>query len=178
MKKLLMLIVFLFFGITIQNAFGCSCIKKDSLEEAYSKADIIVQGLVVRAELVHLSNKVAINQLLESGTPLDSIDSHLTDFPMVKVLVEIEKIYKGSSNHDTLTIYTGNSGGNCGFEFITGHNYIIFAQKESYFGESFNMRYLSNSDEFYWVDMCTRTNGFNFREISALEEFIKKLEKE
>lgn len=177
MKNILMLIVFLFFGITIQYADACSCVKKDSLEEAYSKADIVVQGVVVRSELVHLSDSIAISELIESGTPLDSIDKYLTDLPMAKVYVEIETVYKGKISQETLIIYTGSNDGNCGFRFSVGRYYIIYGNRESYLRESFNERFLPNMNEFYWTYICTRTEEYNYGEILSIEEYVKKLEK-
>jgi hypothetical protein len=70
------------------------------------------------------------------------------------------------------TIYTGIGGGDCGFYFKKGLEYILYASKQNLdFSKKFNAE---NFNKSFWTDICTRTQKTNLDEIKRICKFRKK----
>jgi len=101
MKKLL-LATFVFaalFTAQAQPAYACSCVMRVTLEEEMERSDAVFSGEVTKIE--------------SSGYGYD-------------VTFQVNEALKGV-DESTVTIHTGQGGGDCGFEFKEGEEYMVYA---------------------------------------------------
>ena len=152
---------------TIQTVKACSCIGERTVKEGYKNADIIVNGKVLSIK----TDWFSFSRRIKENENADSIDKRLNGYYLKKVLVKKRTMYKEKAISDTLTIYTGMGGGDCGFKFKQGCKYIIYGDSESYLGDFF--KELPDGQNIYWTNICTRTQVYNLKEIKELEK-IKK----
>jgi hypothetical protein len=105
MKKYFVIfaIIIIFFSVS-QNAMSCSCGEPPPLEVEFKNTAVVFVGMIVK------------------GEALNKIDGDYIDR---KFTVEILNIIKGDVK-DTVEIYTSNPA-NCGFTFIIGDRYLIYA---------------------------------------------------
>lgn len=111
--------------------------------------------------------------MLALGLPADKLDKRLIGHYLTKVLVRVETIFKGQTTNDTLIIYTGLGGGDCGYIFEAGQKYIIYGATKSFFGSFFKDKNIPNGPNVYWTNICTRTQEYNRAEIVELEKIMK-----
>lgn len=109
-------------GIMPTSSFACSCGPKAELMEARETSSLVFMGQVVKVVL----------SVLKPGQN--------------EVHFKIEKIFKleddGRPKKDTVVIYTSIEEALCGFHFITGRDYLVFA---------------TGTPAQYKTDLCTRT---------------------
>lgn len=153
MKQILIISAFLYFGLTSKNLFACSCIGESNIKNAYENSNIVFVGQIINTEIEEWNG-----------------------FYLTKVLVKSESVFKGLEAYDTLTIYTGAGGGDCGYNFLTGRKYIIYGNTEDsfqiFYRELFDNDF-PNGQNIYWTNICTRTKEYNKEEIKQLDK-IKK----
>ncbi len=99
--------------------------------------------------------------------------------PMSKMIIArydllVQDIYKGKITNDTLTIYTGLGGGDCGIRFEIGKKYIVYGEKETYFGQVNNNFNFPKAKNTIWTYNCMRTTFYFHDEITEIEKFAKK----
>ena len=133
------------------NVFACSCLEKN-YPEAFETAGIVFVGSVTQFEVV--------------GTP------EVVDFDNRNVLAfrggrkatfRIQKVWKGP-HEETISIFTGEGGGDCGFDFVVGHEYLVYA---------------SEIEGQWKTGICTRTRDVWFSDWSEAQEdfeFLKGYE--
>ena len=172
MKRTLILLAFLVFGLTSKTALACSC-GQSSVKDAYKNSDIVISGQIISVTEEYFSDSASIKEMI--GLPTDQLDKHkrVNGLYLKKVLIEVETVFKSQTTNDTLTIYTGAGGGDCGYRFKTGQKYIIYGDQESYFGRVSKNKNFPSEQNIYWTNICTRTQEYNQAEISELEK-IKK----
>jgi hypothetical protein len=49
------------------------------------------------------------------------------DYPQLLVLLQIERNYRGQEGKFTVEVVTGDGGGDCGFSFVEGQRYLVYA---------------------------------------------------
>lgn len=112
-----------FFAITPFSAHACSCVAGITPEETYARADTVFIGTVQSVE-----------------------ERHLWGRGSREIVFDVQTIWKGESI-STLKIITGTGGGDCGFDFIEGETYFVYAGQGGFYG---NERTLE-------TNMCNRT---------------------
>ncbi|SHN27614.1 hypothetical protein [Gracilibacillus kekensis] len=127
MKKIMVLlfigiIASLFVNPSITHA--CSCVMPPEVEEALEQADAVFTG-----EVADIKEKKA-----KDGYPYKSVTFQVTG------------IWKGIDANE-LSIDTGLGGGDCGFEFQKGKEYLVYANKSDFYG----------TDNLH-TTICSRTN--------------------
>jgi len=151
MKKLVLTIIFVAVSAA---AYCCSCSVPSTVEKGFQGSDVVFRGKVISKRII---------------TILDTtIHSFAFDKAEYKLLVLT--LFKGQIKEDTVTIITGNGGGDCGYPFKIGNEYIIYGFFESgaYSGGKTVDRVLS-------TNICTRTrSATDTAEIKALREIIRK----
>ncbi len=169
MKRLLIILGLLFFGLTNNAVIACSCIGNSTVEGVYngSNTKIIISGQVIAIERLWVVDSAEYKEWIREGIAAAVLDTsqyyyswyrHLRN----KVSIRIEHIYKGQINSDTLTIWTGIGGGDCGFPFKKNEKYIVYG----YFDNKYQ--------EKYDTDICTRTKEYDECEASELEKLKNK----
>jgi hypothetical protein len=83
------------------NSFACSCAEVKTPEEGLTNSDNVFSGKVVDIKRVGDENKV---------------------------LFKVSSVWKGDSQTQ-LILYTSLSEASCGFEFQTGEEYLVYANK-------------------------------------------------
>lgn len=146
--------------------FCCSCIGDPTVKDSKKLADGVFSGTIISTEHIALID----TPLLESGN-YDSIPDHypFTQYAMKHELV-VEQFFKGKIKQDTLLIYTGVGGGDCGFGFDIGERYIIYGADHTYFGKVNNDIRWPGGAGIFWTHTCQRTCLWNEEEVAALED--------
>lgn len=166
MKNFFIVLILLFFLIP-QRLESCSCIMP-TISESFVGSEVVLTGKVVSKELVGLYK----SYLIKIDT---SINNPINDFTLInRYYVLIEKCYKGLlTSRDTIVIYSGRGGGDCGVLLEMGKEYIIYAQRKSYLQDNGVVTY-PVGDKVLWTNTCTRTNLIDQKEITAIEKIINK----
>ncbi|MCW8897355.1 MAG: hypothetical protein OQJ96_08055 [Flavobacteriales bacterium] len=174
MIRIVTILGILFFDLTSQKATACSCVGESTVKGEYKSADIVVTGQIISIETEWFIDSTRIKEMIELGFSADSLDKKLTNYYLKKVLVKVDNIYKGNTTTDTLTIYTGMGGGDCGFRFKEGQSYVIYGDIKSYFGDFNKEQEFPKGQDLYWTNICTRTQEYNRKEIKELEKLKAK----
>jgi len=80
-----------------------------------------------------------------------------TKAPIAVYQIKVEKLFKGTSSSDTITIMTPVNGAACGFRFNLGEKYIVYATKKDATIPGDKIKRISTSNKIYWTNLCTRT---------------------
>ena len=172
------MISMILFGLNTETAMICSCSGQQSVERAYEVADLVAVGRVVALETEFIIDSASIKEFMKLGLPADKIDNRLKGQYLRKVSVKVKKIYKGQSPDNTLMIYTGMGGGDCGFRFQEGQKYIIYGDKDSYFLGFFRGRKYPDGSGVYWTDICMRTQKYYRKEKKDIKKIIAQHSKD
>ena len=73
----------------------------------------------------------------------------------------------------TLTILTGNGGGDCGFRFIEGQSYIVYGERDNYLFDVEDGIKTTRFKDAYWTNICTKTQQFNQDEADSIAKETK-----
>ncbi len=87
---------------TVPTAQACSCVMPGTPTEEMEKSDAVFAGEV------------------------KSIDS--ADIFNQEVVLSVQEAWKGIDD-STVTVFTGESGAGCGFNFVEGDSYLVYAYK-------------------------------------------------
>ncbi len=173
MKRILTILGFLIFGLTSKTALACSCVGQNTVKDEYRSSDIVISGQVISTTKEYFPDSASIKEMVALGIPADKLDKRLNGHYLTKVLIKVETVFKGQTTSDTLTIYTGMGGGDCGFRFKIDQKYIVYGDTKSPFGGSSKDKNFPNGQNVCWTNICTRTQEHNQTEINELEK-IKK----
>jgi hypothetical protein len=77
-------------------------------------------------------------------------------------------------SRDTVEIYTGLGGGDCGVRFEIGKEYIVYGKKSTYFGQKNNDFTFPKGKNIFWTDICSRTTLKNSLETTAIGNYKTK----
>jgi len=151
--------------------FACSCIGQRTVKEELKHADAVVVGTVISKQLVELTDSTMIKMFPNDTTMRNSPMSKMT---IARYDLLVQDIYKGKIKSDTLTIYTGIGGGDCGIRFEIGLKYIIYGENETYFGQVNNDFLFPKAKNAFWTYNCLRTTAYFQDEITEIEKITKK----
>ncbi|MBT2642917.1 hypothetical protein J7I80_11825 [Bacillus sp. ISL-41] len=114
---------------------ACSCAELPTAEEEMERSDAIFSGKVIEIKE-------------------EKVKGYMTK----KVLFEVTNTWKGV-DESQVVITTGQGGGDCGFRFIEGQEYLVYAKESDMYG--------ANS---LTTTMCDRTNA-----LRALQDDLEVL---
>lgn len=162
------LITLLTFGFS--DVYACSCQGESTIKGAIKSSDYVVVGEIISKNYIDIPDSVLISQY-----PTDTFVHNY--YPYVhkisKFEIKVERIFKGKITSDTLVIYTGNGGGDCGYRFEIGGKYIVYGMKETYFGLANNDYCYPKGENFLWTNICMRTSDYYDSEIIAIKKELK-----
>lgn len=92
------------------TSYACDCVKPPSVEDELERSQAVFSGKVLE---VNEMNKGYMKK---------------------KVLLEVAETWKGLSESQVI-ITTGSGGGDCGYEFQVGEEYLVYAQHSSMYGD-------------------------------------------
>lgn len=116
LKKAMTLLVFIFIGIFIIGSFpsitsACSCAELSSVEEEFELSKAVFSGKVVDIK----------------------VRRSLKGYTTQSVLFEVTKTWKGVEQSQ-IRITTGQGGGDCGYNFKKGNEYLVYAYESTMYG--------------------------------------------
>jgi len=180
-KQVIIVTLLLFSSATI---WACSCIGSSSVKSAKKNADLVISGTVIKSKIIKIwgDTSMAI-RIFNSIKKAYDIDSNLNyeqwknEHPLFSIkkvdyTVIVKNNYKGASKKDTVTIRTGFGGGDCGYKFSIGENYLIYADEEykiNYTNKKLG-RSLKELKNIYRTSICKRT-----KELTLAKEEVKEL---
>lgn len=135
MNKLAVMIILQLIFFT-GELIACSCMGSESVKEAFKRSQVVFYGTVVSCEPFELKRQPLGEGFIE-------IYNHY------EVAFEVTEWFKGTPTEIQL-IYTGTGGGDCGFNFQTGQQYIVYASQEGVYMELGQSKMETN--------ICDRTN--------------------
>ena len=166
--RIILTIGFVLFSI---GTYACSCIGESSVKGGIKQSDIVVSGKIISKEQVTLFDstvaKLFGNDSLEmKGFPYELV--------VAKYQLVVTNKFKGKITSDTIEIYTGLGGGDCGVRFRVGEEYIVYGNDETYMGQVNNDWPFPKGKNIYWTNICTRTMIKNNHEIFEIEKVVGK----
>ena len=169
MNGILKIIAVLIIGLVNLELAACSCRGESTVYGAVKKSDIVVSGQIISIEKEWFLDATTT----KNNPKVDSLNYQLNGYHLSKVQILVSELYKGKIVNDTIVIYTGIGGGDCGYRFKKGMRYIVYGTAESYFGTYFKNRSFPMGQDIYWTNICTRTQQYSSLEIEALERMKK-----
>jgi hypothetical protein len=171
MRQLIFILTTILLTSVSDNLFACSCIGQRTVEEEVKHSDAVLVGTILSKQLVTLTDSTILKMFPNDTTMRNSPMSKMTIARYDFVVVDI---YKGKITSDTLTIYTGMGGGDCGIRFEIGKKYIVYGENESYFGQVNNDFKFPKTKNTFWTYNCLRTMAYYQDEITEIEKYAKR----
>ncbi len=161
--------------------FACTCIGKD---RQTTESELNVVGLAVKGKII------AVTNFDYYDTAGYSLTGQEFDPKQAGYLIRKYKLYTFAIDTkfkapaltaDTIQIVTGYGGGDCGYEFEIGKDYIVYAEvwkektlsvrqrKRKYKKEVVEM---AIANKFY-TDICRLTQASNARELTNLRQLAE-----
>lgn len=138
--------VFLLFSFIIggYSLRACTCAYDITVESGLKKADLVFDG------------RATGSSVLEIG---DTARSYT--YSLKEIRFRVNRCFKGNISDTVITIRTGMHSAACGFHFIPGIRYIVFA-------------YWQESSNTYHTSICTPTCNYKDEIAGEIEAAIKK----
>jgi len=171
MKTITTILTLLLLTSISGRILACSCIGQRTVEEEVKHADAVIVGTILSKKIVTLTDSTILK--------IYPNDTTMRNSPMGKMKIAhydllVQDIYKGKITNDTLIIYTGLGGGDCGIKFEIGKKYIIYGEKETYFGQVNNDFKFPKAINTFWTYNCLRTTSYLQDEIAEIENAKRK----
>jgi TonB family protein len=171
MKTITYILTILIFTGASDKIFACSCSGQRTVQEEVKHADAVLVGTMVSKELVTLSDSTLL-QLFQNDTTIKN--KSFANMTIAKYGLFVQDIYKGKISRDTVTIYTGIGGGDCGIRFKIGEKYIVYGENNTYFGQVNNDFKFPREKNAFWTYSCLRTMSYYQEEITEIEKYANR----
>jgi mevalonate kinase len=159
------------FILTSYNIIACECIIIKSIQKEFINADYVLTGKIISIEFVQILNNNGKKTKILTSEFRDELDI-FKGRVLAKITVETTETLKGKKRKKEKIIYTGSGGGDCGFNFKEGEEYLIYAFKDSW-----GTKELRESNRKYknalYTDTCTRTKIIDKKEIENIRLLIE-----
>lgn len=171
MMKTTTIILTAVFCLIFFNSTACDCVGQIAIKEEIKRSNAVFVGIVLRKEYITLTDY----QLKK----ISHQDSTINRSPIYEMTIAcydllVEDIYKGKISRDTIKIFTGVGGGDCGFRFEIGEKYVVYGMKETYFGQVYNDFDYPKGKNIFWTHICLRTKNYDQNEIEEIEKVVRK----
>ncbi len=100
---------------------ACSCMGSESIKKAFKRSDIVFVGEAISNQPFDVSQE-----------PLG--DGYIDIYYHNEIIFKVHEWFKGATSA-TQIIYSGIGGGDCGFYFQEGEQYIVYATNEGVYME-------------------------------------------
>lgn len=147
------------FFYALNTILACSCIGETSATKAVKNAATVFVGKVISKE------KIAVAYPNQGPQFIFNIYHNKFTF---KVLRKI----KGEIVADNIEVITGMGSGDCGFQFMIGKEYVVYANwKDQYVNEG------ERIPKFLFTNICTRTTNKVAEEEDAIAKGGRRIRK-
>ncbi|WP_298762029.1 hypothetical protein [uncultured Psychroserpens sp.] len=153
MKNLTLIIIVLFTTFSAK-IYACDCKAEKSIKEEFKLSKSVISGLVISRE-----------EVVVTETNIQKSKESIGNGRLVaKYTFLISEIYKGKFSSDTISVYTGIGGRDCGVEFEIGEKYIVYGIDGVY-----NDRIFTDNESSLWTINCLRTRKYEKKEIEQIK---------
>jgi hypothetical protein len=158
-------VVYLILMLLFMNnrATACSCTRGAKLV-AYEvkRSTLVLHGKVIAVEKIAFEREDS-SSILKQGRSVY----------FQKITLKVIRLFKGKKKEGKVVVYTGLGKGDCGFGFVVGQRYILYGNKSASPFWREREAPPKNLEQVYWTDICTRTQGFNSKEMTALRQVCR-----
>jgi TonB family protein len=165
--KVTSLILLLFLSFS-GRLFACDCLGRNTVQEETKQVDAVLVGTILNKQIIELIDST-IFEMFPNDTIMRNLLRNRRGIARYDFL--IQDFYKGIITKDTLIIYSGLNGGDCGVRFDVSKIYIVYGENETYFGQG---NYDPKVKNTFWTYECLRTTLYDQNEIAEIEKFAKK----
>ena len=159
MRIAISILVFLTLG-TLQVK-ACDCKEVKSIKEEFDYSKSVIVGEVITKEQVVVTDSEIIKY--------EPRANHRNGRLIMKYTLVIRETIKGDYKTDTITVYSGIEGRDCGFRFNVGEKYLVYGIDGTY-----NDRIFTDKISSTWTINCLRTKKEDKAEIQKLREIAKE----
>ncbi len=153
-------------------AYGCDCASRPKVREAVQKAQLVVHGKVIRAELKKVLSADSV--FLDSIGKLTQRRIFGARYVNEYAIVVLEG-FKGAAMSDTIILRTGiDPTTDCGLIIRPGAELIIYAR--SVFVDHRFLGMNDGSTPAYSTSICTRTGPYSRHEAKAIRQALSVTE--
>ena len=163
------------------KTFACTCIGKDNqaTELELNFVDLAVKGKVISVTNFDFYDTIALSF---AGQNFNSKQAGYLIRKYKVFTLLVDKRFKATKNmSDTIQIVTGYGGGDCGYEFEIGKEYIIYG--ETWKEKTISVRHKKRKDKRklvettinnkFYTDICRLTQEANFKELDNLKRLTE-----
>jgi len=148
----------------------CNCHSDGSIKTNVKRADIIFSG-----QIISKTTKSYVDAFNIEISHQDTISgmSNFYNALIAIYTIQVDTLFKGQVQKDTLTIITGINSAACGVGFTLGQNYIVYATEKGY-GVYRNM--IGTKQHLMWTSNCTRTAPYTATEENLIIKELHRVE--
>ncbi len=158
--------------IVIQSTavFACSCDGEPDLKSSLASSQMVFSGTVI-------SKTTAVNltpygiETIGEANPKNKFEVSWLQSPIAVYTLKIDKIYKGKTTSETITILTPINGSACGFRFEIGRKYTVFATTNE--NALTQIERKSIKDSVYFTNNCSLTGEWSKSDEKDIEAFMR-----
>ncbi len=151
MHKLKPLIILYLCIIHTTSSKACSCVGLRSIKEEVRVSDVVFTGVVLSKRTFNVNDSISMGGFIIQNAEYSIL---------------VTKRLKGLIQKDTIKIITGIGGGDCGFPFLIGNEYIVYA--------NFSTKYFQQGkkvDLFLTTNSCKRTKIKTKKEVRKISRY-------
>ena len=152
------------------NSYACDCIGESTVSGSIKGSDIVAVGTVISAGIDTLTDAEMISIFHPDSSKMKLFPYTMT---AAKYKIVVGQLFKGKTSTDTITVYTGRGGGDCGYHFKIGDKYIIYGTTKTYFGQVNNKFNFPSGQNIFWTHTCSRTTLYNDKEYNDIKTATK-----
>jgi hypothetical protein len=176
-RKVICFVSFLLLLHIAPAAFACSCVGRENqtTESELAVVDLAVKGKIISVSDYHHYDTATLTL---SGQRFDSSRARffIRNYRVFTLVVDHK--FKGAKNmSDTIKIVTGMGGGDCGYDFEVGRDYIVYGDTWKNKLVKTRGRKMGNRKiveevavpDWYYTDICRLTQESNEKELQTLK---------
>ena len=127
--RYMLAVLFLITAMTPVAAHACSCVSPGTVEQEKAQSTRVFLGRVTAIEeRTPQMDKGWLTVIAEWITRFFGAEAPPTDrdFPYKRVIFTVTETFKGIAAEE-IELATGTGGGDCGYPFVTGEEYVVYA---------------------------------------------------
>ncbi|GAB2616206.1 hypothetical protein GCM10027035_10760 [Emticicia sediminis] len=163
-------LTFLLTIFVIIKSYSCSCDGEWTVPKNIKYSDVVFSGQVISKTLTANFDSLGVKFTGDTTQLLHSWAKN----PTFVVKIKVDKIFKGKTVSDTLTILTPPFSASCGYNFQVGLKYIIYATTFDQTLMTGKLKRRASDDKTFWTHQCTRTRFWNSTEENEINRMLLK----
>ncbi len=150
--RILYLFLTLFIGWI---SIACTCENYNTLKQEFDENEVVIVGEILDVKPFHYQSDAN-----------NTYKVYMKDFT-----VRVEKKLKGKNLKKIIIIRTGDGDADCGYSFVKGNKYLIFASTHFWYLDD-QMKNQKNENNIYTTSLCNLNEN-----MKSEQETVIKIEK-